>query len=86
MFKALPFSVDAHSAPKPKPPDDELRARALELVMLELRYQPALKVRTFACGFVTGITLMLGLNLGYDIGYSHHANLATSDHAEASER
>lgn len=42
----------------------ELRARARELVLLELKYQPVLKACAFAAGFGAGVAASLGLGIG----------------------
>ena len=42
----------------------ELRARARELVLLELKHQPLVKAGAFAAGFVSGAALALGIVLG----------------------
>lgn len=48
----------------PASPKTVLRQRALELVMLELKYQPWLRFRMFSAGFAAGSALMLGLHVG----------------------
>lgn len=60
MFKRTPPPV-----PKPPPPD-ELRRRALDLVLAEARYQPALRVRCFFSGFAVGVVLMAGIDYGHE--------------------
>lgn len=42
----------------------ELRDRARELVLLELRHQPLLKARAFAAGFGAGLAAAIGLAVG----------------------
>lgn len=50
-----------------RPPDrrqDAIRRRAVELVMLEIQHQPALKFRMFVSGFICGTALVSGVVFG----------------------
>ena len=60
MYKRTP-------PPVPQPPlPEELRRRALDLVLAEARYQPALRVRCFCSGFAVGVVLMAGIDYGHE--------------------
>lgn len=59
MFRYGPPPVVRHH-----PSPAELRARARELVLLELKHQPLVKARAFVAGFVSGAALALGIVLG----------------------
>lgn len=67
MYKRTEPPHAGEVPPQTRPPDD-LRRRALELVLAEVRYQPALRARSFCSGFAVGVVLMAGIDWGYEQG------------------
>ena len=81
MYKALHEPARLALHPLARPPD-AMRQRALELVLIELKHQPMLKLRAFACGLLVGAVLVAGLGYGYHQGVERAA-LAIEDSVKA---
>lgn len=64
MFRILP---DDPRHLMPVRPPDEMRRRALELVLLELKHQPVLKAHYFGSGFAAGLAVGLAVAVVFTV-------------------